>query len=362
MENLVTSFQGASVLLTGHSGFKGAWLSAILASLGASVHGLSLQPNRDPSSAYARLDIGSVVTSEMFVDICDADLGALVRRIEPDFVFHLAAQALVSVSWKDPSTTYRTNVYGTFALLDALRTARRHPRSTVVVTSDKVYANDGAGRSFVESDPLGGSDPYSNSKACAETVVAGFAPHLGSAVGTARAGNVIGGGDVAQDRLLPDIIRAWRSANDGASPWLISLRRPTATRPWQHVVEPLSGYLAMAAAHAEGRSVPAALNFGPRTDSAYCVSEVVDVTCEELGSGRWLASGDASFEEATSLGIDPSLAGATLGWKPQLTLREAIAATVSWERFVGSPRELRELTVEQFDAVRGVTSVKKGLQ
>jgi CDP-glucose 4,6-dehydratase len=349
MEELVNTFAGARVLLTGHSGFKGSWLTTILHSLGAEVHGLSIAPSRDLHSAYQKFDVPSLLVSETFADICDGPaLNSTVEKIAPEFVFHLAAQALVSTSWLEPEATYRTNVFGTYSLLQALRSSTGTLKSVVVVTSDKVYDNDGSGRSFIESDPLGGADPYSNSKACAELVVSGMRPHLTVPMTTARAGNVIGGGDVSPDRLVPDVVRAWRESNNGSHPWAVSLRRPEATRPWQHVVEPLAGYLSIAAQHCAGREIPPSLNFGPNQDMVAPVREVVEAACRTLGSGRWHLEGVAQFEEAPVLGIDPSLAASSIGWRPQFSLQQAINHTLDFERLNGSAAEFRQLATHQF--------------
>ncbi len=357
MEELVTAFRGARVLITGHSGFKGSWLTTILHSLGAKVHGLSLSPTSDCHSAYQKFDVPSLLASETFADICDGPiLNSTVERVAPEFVFHLAAQALVSTSWLEPEATYRTNVFGTYSLLQALRASTLTLKSVVVVTSDKVYENDGTGRSFVETDPLGGADPYSNSKACAELVVTGMRTQLPVPMTTARAGNVIGGGDVSLDRLLPDVIRAWRASDNGKNIWSVSLRRPEATRPWQHVVEPLAGYLRTAAHHRAGKGVPSSLNFGPHPELVASVREVVETACKILQSGTWLAEGSSPFEEARVLGIDPSLAAATLGWKPQFTLHQAIAHTLEFERSTGSTNDFRQMALRQFQLALGAKS------
>ena len=349
VEELVETFQGARVLLTGHSGFKGSWLAMILHSMGAEVHGFSLAPTNDRLSSYQKFDVPSLVASETFADICDGrELNRTVEKVAPEFVFHLAAQALVSTSWLEPEATYRTNVFGTYSLLQALQSSTDTLKSVVVVTSDKVYQNDGTGRSFVETDSLGGADPYSNSKACAELVVTGMRSQLPVPMATARAGNVIGGGDVSLDRLVPDVVRAWRAGGNGKTPWTVSLRRPDATRPWQHVVEPLAGYLSIAASHAAGLDVPPSLNFGPQPNLVAPVREVVETACQILGSGSWLRDGEPQFEEAPVLGIDPALAASSLGWTPQFTLQQAINHTLAFERLNGNTTDFRQLAMTQF--------------
>lgn len=351
MEDLVAMFAGRSVLVTGHTGFKGAWLCHALSLLGAELHGLSIAVPGDQRAGYHRLKTVDSLCSESISDVCDQDaLGKYLDTTQPEVVLHLAAQALVSVGWSDPEETYRTNVFGTFSLLSALKSVATPVKSVVVVTSDKVYANNEAGRFFIESDPLGGHDPYSNSKACTELVVAGFAHGIGAQVTTVRAGNVIGGGDVSRDRLLPDMFRSWRAASSEQD-WTIDLRRPDATRPWQHVVEPISGYISVAKAHLRGENIPSSLNFGPSMADAYSVRQVVDLTIKELGSGHWTAESQQSFNEASLLGIDPTLAATAVGWKPQLSLSEAIAFTVDWERHEGDYKSLRALSNEQFASV-----------
>lgn len=243
-------WQGRKVFVTGHTGFKGAWLCLWLERLGARVSALALAPDTSPS-LYALLSPWAGADHRLG-DIRDAGaLAAQLGRAEPEIVVHLAAQALVRPSYDDPAATYATNVMGTVNLLEAVRQAPS-VRAVLVITSDKVYANDGRGRAFAEHDRLGGADPYSSSKACAELVCASYAKSFlhdrGVALATARAGNVIGGGDWARDRLVPDFVRAL----DRGAP--LQLRYPEATCPWQHVLEPLAGYLAFARALTEGEA------------------------------------------------------------------------------------------------------------
>ena len=233
-------WQGRRVFLTGHTGFKGAWAALWLADLGAEVHGFALPPHTEPS-LWEQVGTG-LLAGETLADLADRDaLTEAVRRARPQIVLHMAAQALVTRSYADPVGTFATNVLGTAHLLDALRAADGL-EAVVVVTTDKVYANDGSGRVFVEDDPLGGGDPYSASKSAAELLTRSFAASFfdpaGVPVATARAGNVLGGGDWSADRLAPNI---WRAARSGVP---LLLRSPQATRPWQHVLEPLAGYLA----------------------------------------------------------------------------------------------------------------------
>lgn len=340
---------GRRVLLTGHTGFKGAWLALWLEKLGAEVHGIALPPEgkRDAFVSFQPWPFSSL--TERMIDIRDASpLTAAVREIRPSVVLHLAAQALVRRSYQDPAGTFATNVQGTIHLLDAVR-ACGGVEAVVAVTSDKVYANDDSGRPFVESDALGGSDPYSASKAACEIAVASwrksFLAASGVAVATARAGNVIGGGDWAADRLLPDLYRALEADEP------LRLRRPDATRPWQHVLEPLAGYLMLAQALATRDPLaPTAVNFGPGADGAWTVRRVIETSLAQLGQGRWEQDGDPGPAEAAFLSLDPSLAERALGWRPRLTVADALAWTGDWWRCECDGGDLRALAGRQIDA------------
>ena len=261
-------WQGRRVLVTGHTGFKGAWLAAVLHRLGARVFGYALAPEH-AGGAFDQLDPSTFAMSE-FADIRASDrLGQFIETTRPEIVFHLAAQSLVRRSFTEPVATFDVNVLGTARLLDEVSPCPS-VRTVVVVTSDKVYANDGVGRPFREGDPLGGGDPYSASKAAAELVVRSwrqsFSPREGFTAVTARAGNVIGGGDLAADRLVPDF---FRSLEAGAP---LEVRHPGSVRPWQFVLEPIFGYLALAAAAwRQPDSVPDAVNFGPDLDGCWTV-------------------------------------------------------------------------------------------
>lgn len=335
------------VLVTGHTGFKGAWLALWLERAGARVTGFALPPEH-PSGAFAALgpwpDLDHVEG-----DLRDAAaVSAVVDRSAPEVVFHLGAQALVRRGYDDPVGTYETNVIGTANVLRAIQAAPS-VRAVIVVTSDKVYANDGAVRAFVEDDPLGHTDPYSNSKACTELLVAAwrasYLDGLGIAAGTARAGNVIGGGDVADDRIVPDAVRAIT----GAVP--LHVRNPAAIRPWQHVLEPLSGYVRFAEAIAsEPGSVPAALNFGPEDEACRPVRELVDAMFSLWGAGRWEHDATPQPAEAAVLRLDSSRARSALGWRPRLSLDEALAWTVEWYRAQSEGAEMREVTVQQIES------------
>ncbi len=321
------AFAGRRVLLTGHTGFKGAWAGLWLARAGAHVHGLALPPDPGPS-LHALLGEGHLAASHM-VDLRDrAATAAAVAETAPEIVLHLAAQPIVRESYADPVGTIATNVMGTVNLLDALRGAAGL-RAVLVVTSDKVYANDGSGRAHVEADRLGGHDPYSASKAAAEIVAASFAASFlgprGVALVTARGGNVVGGGDFAADRLVPDLVRAVQAGE----PPLI--RNPQATRPWQHVLDCLSGYFAYAQAALDGRAVPAALNFGPLDAAPVTVAEIVERLQAAMGRGEgWRQDGDPGLPEMPRLQVDARAAAASLGWRPRLDTAATIRLTAEW--------------------------------
>lgn len=343
----LTSFwQGRRVFVTGQTGFKGAWLCLWLERLGAQVTAVALPPLSTPS-LYALA--GAWPASHHITDIRDTQaLSAHLTQSGAEIVIHLAAQALVRPSYADPADTFSTNVMGTVSVLDAVRSAPS-VRTVLVVTSDKVYANDGSGRAFVESDPLGGSDPYSSSKACTELVCRSYAKSFlkerGVTLATARAGNVIGGGDWAQDRLVPDFIRALEQGVP------VELRYPQAVRPWQHVLEPLGGYLAYAQALAEGTSLPDALNFGPDAQDFTTVAELAD----ELGQGfgqnaAWTQAPGTWEAEAPMLTLDSTLAAKTLGWRPCLNRAQTIEWTVGWYNAHREGADMREFTVRQIAA------------
>jgi CDP-glucose 4,6-dehydratase len=337
-------WQGRRVLLTGHTGFKGAWLSLWLEGMGAEVFGLALPPDTEPS-LHALLQPMAGIRSRL-ADIRDPGaVAAAVAEARPSVVIHMAAQALVRRSYRLPVETLCTNVMGTAHLLDSLRNAEGL-QAVLVVTTDKVYRNDGRQRPFAETDPLGGADPYSASKAAAELLVAGMAASFfagkGVAVATARAGNVIGGGDWSEDRLVPDIWRAVR----GGEP--LRLRHPDATRPWQHVLEPLAGYLGYVERLAAGVELPAALNFGPAADDVLTVADVAETMLMAMnGNRRWVRVEEPQPEEAQSLAIDPALAMRAIGWRPRLSAAQALQWTAEWYGAVAAGGDPRELVCDQ---------------
>ncbi|HWX96577.1 MAG TPA: CDP-glucose 4,6-dehydratase [Solirubrobacteraceae bacterium] len=334
------------VLITGHTGFKGAWLSLWLQSLGAELTGLAPGPPTRPS-LYEIAGVGAGMR-ELPLDVRDAEgVRAAVRESEPEIVLHLAAQPMVRRSLRDPAMTYEVNVMGTVNVLEAVRHAGPDVRAVLVVTSDKCYENVGlADKRFVEGDPLGGDDPYSSSKACAELVAAAyrtsfFAGEGSPALASARAGNVIGGGDWGEDRLLPDVLRAVEAGEP------VRVRNPQAVRPWQHVLNPLYGYLRLAEELWRGKAARA-WNFGPPEDGARTVSWIL----ERLGA---LWDGALSWEidpgpnppEAGHLALDSGDAERHLGWRPALSLEQALGLIVAWHRAQQRGEDMRRVSLEQ---------------
>ena len=328
MENLVNpaaSFAGCRALVTGHTGFKGSWLSLWLARKGARVTGFSDAIPTDPSH-FEGLDID---VDDRRGDICDVDaIDAVIARTKPEIIFHFAAQALVRKAYADPLSTYRTNVLGTLALLES---ARRHGvRSAVIATTDKVYRNDESGRRYAEGDELGGSDPYSASKSCVELMVRSFRESLvgdgAMLIATVRAGNVIGGGDWAEDRLVPDLMR---SAFGGKS---AIVRNPQSTRPWQHVLDVLAGYLSIGARLLDGdQEVADAWNLGPQVEAGMSVQDIVDAIGAAIPLNIGIQPESEGRHESGLLQLDSSKAMSRLGWKAQWE-GEMIERTIDWYR------------------------------
>jgi CDP-glucose 4,6-dehydratase len=352
-------WHGKRVLLTGHTGFKGGWLALWLQRLGAQVSALALPPATQPS-LFAAAKIAHTCDSAV-CDIRDpAAVATAVRRAEPQIVLHLAAQALVRASYKAPLDTFATNVMGTAHVLDALR-GLDTVRVAVMVTTDKVYRqrgdHHGGAHPYRESDELGGHDPYSASKAASEIVVASYRDAFlraqGMAVASARAGNVIGGGDWSEDRLIPDAVRAWQAGTP------LAIRNPHATRPWQHVLEPLAGYLRLAECLWQDPKMvqtAGAYNFGPHTDEAATVGDVVTLARQTYGRGEWLSQAEPDApHEAGWLALDVALARSALGVVPRWTLQEGVQRTMQWyRRFAdgADARALCEADITDFEASR----------
>jgi len=324
------AFAGRRVFVTGHTGFKGSWLTRWLLDLGADVTGYSLEPPTEPSLFDELRMAGDI--AHVIADVRDLDhLRAEMNAARPEFVFHLAAQPLVRLSYDQPVKTYATNVMGTVNLLEAVRSI---PSVGVVVnvTSDKCYENREMGQAYVEGDAMGGFDPYSSSKGCSELVTGAyrrsfFGEGSAVAVASARAGNVIGGGDWAADRIVPDCVRALVAGEP------IVVRNPDAVRPWQHVLEPLSGYLWLAARLRTGaHALDGPWNFGPRPGDDWPVRSVVDALIDAWGDGSWTTppSGGPQPHEAKLLNLDISKAGRELGWRPAYDVGHAIRATARW--------------------------------
>ncbi|MFO0125191.1 MAG: CDP-glucose 4,6-dehydratase [Betaproteobacteria bacterium] len=338
-------WHGRRVFLTGHTGFKGGWLALWLQSMGAEVHGYALAPPTTPSLfETARVAEGMHHT---LGDIRDFEhLRGALNRCQPDVVLHLAAQPLVRLSYAQPVDTYATNVMGTIHLLEAVRQTAS-VRAVVNVTTDKCYENREWVWGYREDEPMGGHDPYSSSKACSELVTSAyrrsFLKEAGVALASARAGNVIGGGDWAADRLVPDILRAFEQRQP------VVIRYPSAIRPWQHVLEPLSGYLMLAEKLClEGHRWAEAWNFGPQDDDARPVQWIVKHLTERWGHGAsWKPDNAAHPHEANYLKLDISKAKSRLGWTPRWLLQEALEEVVAWHKAYLGGQPMREFTTRQ---------------
>lgn len=340
-------YRNKRVFLTGHTGFKGSWLSLWLTSLGAKVCGYSLEANTKPSM-FEELNIAGKITKSVIGDILDEEkLQKTIDEFQPDIIFHLAAQPLVRLSYSEPVLTYKTNVIGSLNVLEAARNCSS-VKAFVNVTTDKCYENKEVRRGYKEDDPMGGYDMYSSSKGCVEILSSSFRRSFlqeeGSmAMATARAGNVIGGGDWALDRLIPDCIRGINAGKD------IEIRNPIAVRPWQHVLEPLSGYMLLGQKLLEyGNKYADGFNFGPNEDSVLTVSEVAQKTCEYYGKGKVIVGEKSPLHEAGLLMLNIEKAEKVLGWKPTLTANEAIKNTVEWyKHFYEKDYDMYELTIKQ---------------
>lgn len=336
---LASAYSGRRVFLTGHTGFKGSWLALWLTLLGADVTGFALSPDTIPA-LFDQIGLASLVRHQVG-DVRDQGrLYAEIERTRPDFVFHLAAQSLVRRGYRKPAETFATNVMGVVHLLDAVR-RYAGPCAVVVVTSDKCYENERGAGPRREEDPLGGRDPYSASKGAAELVVGSYRRSFFSAderapgtvaLASGRAGNVVGGGDWAEDRIVPDTIRALRERRP------VAVRHPASVRPWQHVLEPLAGYLLLGARlNSEDAAIRAAAaeawNFGPEAGNARPVGELVELVIEQWGSGSWEERQKPdSPPEAESLTLSATKARQILGWAPRWNLAQAVRHTVEWYR------------------------------
>ena len=341
-------WRGRRVFVTGHTGFKGSWLSLWLRRLGANVHGYATLPPTEPN-LFTVADVASCLADHTVADVRDA--GALTRALgeaAPEIVFHLAAQPLVRHSYDAPVETYAINVLGTVNLLEAVR-ACPSVRAVVNVTTDKCYENNDVSQSFRETDPLGGHDPYSSSKACSELVTAAYRDSFLNAAGgaraSARAGNVIGGGDWASDRLVPDFFRAIDA--DRA----VLVRHPEATRPWQHVLEPLNGYLLLAERlMLQGARFSEGWNFGPTADDSKPVRWILERLAARCPGARWTADGGPHRTEAHRLRLDSSKAATRLGWAPRWDIGTALDRTLEWHRCWRAGSDMNAVCLTQIDA------------
>ena len=341
-------WKNKSVFLTGHTGFKGGWLTLWLSSMGAKVTGYALAPNTNPN-LFDVLAMDAMIEKSYIADIRDlASLQKAMALSKPDLVIHMAAQPLVRYSYANPVETYATNVMGTVHVLESTRTIES-VGATVVVTTDKCYENREREAGYREDEAMGGFDPYSSSKGCAELVTSAYRQSYFSKsvnqVASARAGNVIGGGDWSQDRLIPDAIKAFEANQP------LMIRNPLATRPWQHVLEPLSGYLVLAQAlYEQGSAFASAWNFGPRDEDNRMVKEVIDLLISDWGSSaRWEKEGSEQPHEANLLKLDCSKACAQLDWTPKWGLEIAVQKIVEWQKAYQQKQNMQELSLVQIN-------------
>ena len=346
MSDLLSFYKGKKVFITGHTGFKGTWLSRILILAGAQVTGYSLAPPTNPS-IFEQTNTASQMNS-IIGDIRDgAKLKEAMQNAKPDIVLHLAAQPIVRTSYKDPVGTYETNVMGTVNILEAVR-ATPSVKSFVNITTDKVYLNKEWAWGYRENEELCGYDPYSNSKSCSELVTYSYRNSFfngqnSPAISTARSGNVIGGGDYATDRIIPDCIRAVEASKE------IILRNPNSTRPYQHVLECLSGYLLLAKKQYEDKRFTGSYNFGPDDESCVTTGELASLFCDSWGTGAsWKNISEANApHEANFLKLDCSKSKTVLGWKPHWGIKTAIEKIVEWEKAVQSGTPAAEISDKQ---------------
>ena len=361
LEDGMTIWQGRRVLLTGHTGFKGSWLALWLSRLGAKVRGYSLDPSTEPNM-FTLASVGNIV-EDVRGDIRDyAKLEKSMRDFAPEAVFHMAAQPIVRRSYADPVYTYTTNVLGTVHVLEAVRRIGSI-RAVLCITTDKVYQNQEWVWPYRETDTLGGYDPYASSKACAEMVSAAYRSSFFSsgqfhehqvALATARAGNVIGGGDWSEDRLIPDLVRGFCSGGP------VLIRRPNAIRPWQHVLEPLHGYLRLAERLlAQDTRFASAYNFGPGDEDTWSVERIANKLVQMWGKGAsWSRDSDAGAHEAHYLRLDASKARMELGWQAKLKVEAALEWTLAWYRAWHQGKNMANFTATQIEDYRKLGLVK----
>lgn len=342
------------VFLTGHTGFKGGWLSLWLSELGAEVHGYALPPPTEPNF-FTTCDMQQRLASNTIADIRDIDtLARALKTARPDVAFHLAAQSLVRHSYTAPVETYAVNVMGTVNLFEAVRQTPGI-KAVVNITSDKCYENREWVWPYRENEAMGGFDPYSSSKGCVELVTAAwrgsFLDQAGVQLASARAGNVIGGGDWAGDRLIPDFLRALDAGK------ILEIRSPTAIRPWQHVLEPLSGYLMLAEKLCtEGAGFAEAWNLGPDEADARTVQWIVETLCSQLPGARWQCDSAQQTHEANTLRLDSSKARSRLGWYPRWNLQTALDKTLAWHQAWRQGSDMATISVQQIHEYETATT------
>lgn len=340
-------YRNKKVFITGHTGFKGSWLSIWLQTLGAKVCGYSLKPNTNPSM-YQELDIENKIEKSIIGNILDYEtLEDSINDFQPEIIFHLAAQPIVRLSYKEPKLTYETNVIGTLNVLEVARKCKS-VRAFVNVTTDKCYENKEIARGYKEDEPMGGYDMYSSSKGCVEIMSSSYRRSFlqeedSMSMATARAGNVIGGGDWAEDRLIPDCIR-YINQNKA-----IEIRNPIAVRPWQHVLEPLSGYLLLGQKLLEtGKDYAEGFNFGPKEESVLKVSEVAQKIIDNYNKGEVIVHKKDNLHEANLLMLNIEKAKTVLNWTPTYTANEAIKETVEWyKHFYAKDTDMYQYTIQQ---------------
>lgn len=350
-------WKGKKVLITGHTGFKGTWISLWLNKLGAKVYGYALDPMTNPSM-FNILDMPSIIDHQIG-DVCDLEkFKSRINDIKPDIIIHMAAQPLVRYSYEYPVETYKTNVMGTVNLLEAVRNSPS-VKAVVNVTTDKCYENKEWVWGYREDEPMGGFDPYSNSKGCSELLTSAFRNSYfnpvevekhGKAIATARAGNVIGGGDWALDRLIPDIIESFSERK------LVNIRNPKAIRPWQHVLEPLSGYLMLAEnLWNNPTDFASAWNFGPNDDDVKSVEYIVDYLAQSWGDNcQWKIDGFKHPHEAGLLKLDISKAKTYLNWRPNWYLEKTIDSIVEWHKSYLNKEDMITVTLKQIEEFENI--------
>ncbi len=337
--------KGKHVLITGHTGFKGSWLIAMLHHNGAKVSGIALDPA--PGGIFDKAALHELLANDFRQDIRDlTEFTKAFQKISPDVVIHLAAQPLVLASYEKPKETYETNVMGTLNVLQAVE-ATSSVEATLIITTDKVYRQDpGADKAFVESDPLGAADPYSTSKAMADLLTQSWiASHPESKIAIARAGNVIGGGDVAENRLIPDLVEAFSTGRTGI------VRNPESVRPWQHVLDCLAGYVLLIQALLSGNAKSGAYNFGPAPEFPLQVDEVARIAASVWGeSAEWVSEERAQPDESKFLILDSDKSKSVLGWREKLDSTDSIRWSVEWSKRESNGEAARALTLEQLSS------------